>query len=178
MTAIRPDIAAGTGAARRLIVVGVDGSSNSVAALRRAGADAATDGATVRAVCVHGGHIPLDDPRPARASPLLDRPIVSAAPIVDEAATYAREILERSAVQALGPEPDIELELVVRAGAAHDLLISEARAADLLVIGARGHNGPFGALLGSTAQFCAAHATCPVLVVPSSEHVAVAVGGD
>jgi nucleotide-binding universal stress UspA family protein len=178
MAAISPGTAGRFGNARRLIVVGVDGSSNSVAALRRAGADAATDGAKVRAVCVHGGHIPLDDPRPTRASPLLDRPTVSAPPIVDQVATSAREILERSAVQALGPESDIELELVVRSGAPQDLLISEARAADLLVIGARSHNGPFSALLGSTAQFCAAHASCPVLVVPSSEYVPVAVGSD
>ena len=44
-------------------------------------------------------------------------------------------------------------------------LLDISKGADLLVLGSRGH-GPFvGMLLGSVSEYCAAHATCPVVVV-------------
>jgi nucleotide-binding universal stress UspA family protein len=53
---------------------------------------------------------------------------------------------------------------VVKGHAARSLLAASA-GADLLVIGTRGHSGFVEALLGSTAQHCAQHATCPVVVI-------------
>lgn len=38
-------------------------------------------------------------------------------------------------------------------------------AADMLVLGSRGHGGFVGAVLGSVSQYCVAHAPCPVLIV-------------
>jgi Universal stress protein family len=43
--------------------------------------------------------------------------------------------------------------------------VHQARAADLLVVGSRGHGILRGLLLGSVARQCAMRATCPVLVV-------------
>jgi nucleotide-binding universal stress UspA family protein len=42
---------------------------------------------------------------------------------------------------------------------------------DLLVIGARGHSGIAGILLGSVADFVTRHATVPVVVIPPDNRV-------
>lgn len=44
-------------------------------------------------------------------------------------------------------------------------LLAAAEGADLLVVGSRGHGGIKNAMLGSTANYCASHATCPVMIV-------------
>jgi nucleotide-binding universal stress UspA family protein len=44
-------------------------------------------------------------------------------------------------------------------------LCAMAEGADLLVVGARGHGAVHGALLGSVADHCVAHAPCPVVIV-------------
>jgi hypothetical protein len=55
---------------------------------------------------------------------------------------------------------------VVREGQAADVLLAEARKADLLVVGSRGLGGFRALLLGSVSQQCARHAACPVMIVP------------
>jgi hypothetical protein len=45
------------------------------------------------------------------------------------------------------------------------VLLDVAAAADLLVVGSRGHGEFAGALLGSVSQNCAHHASCPVLIM-------------
>ena len=51
------------------------------------------------------------------------------------------------------------------------LRLSEETAADLLVVGSRGHRGLRRMLLGSHSEDIVHHAHHPVLVVPSGEHV-------
>ena len=87
-----------------------------------------------------------------------------------EALESASRELVTSAVEDLAAqEPGVPIEAeLVRGGAAEGLL-SEAEAADLLVVGSRGHGGFAGLLLGSVSQQCASHAGCPVVIVRNGE---------
>jgi nucleotide-binding universal stress UspA family protein len=44
------------------------------------------------------------------------------------------------------------------------VLVEASKAADLLVVGNRGHGEFVGMVIGSVSEHCAAHAHCPVLV--------------
>ena len=48
-------------------------------------------------------------------------------------------------------------------------LVAAAQDARMLVVGTRGLGMFRAAVLGSTSRYCATHATCPVVVVPSPE---------
>ncbi len=160
----------------RHVVVGIDGSPNSVEALRFAGRLAARDGAKIEAVCVYHPHLlppyPLGTVMvPAYGPPGEGTRDVYASPGgVMDAAADAHATLERTAHEAFGADnvPDLVLRAVDgREHGAPEVLMSMAASADVLVVGARGHSGPLGLLLGSTAQSCTRHAKCPVLVVPT-----------
>jgi nucleotide-binding universal stress UspA family protein len=58
---------------------------------------------------------------------------------------------------------DVHVEVVE--GPAHDVLVSRAHGAALLVVGSTGHGELGSLLLGSVALHCAMHAPCPVMVV-------------
>lgn len=47
------------------------------------------------------------------------------------------------------------------------VLLSHSAGAAMLALGRRGHGGFFGLLLGSVSAACVPHALCPVLVVPA-----------
>jgi nucleotide-binding universal stress UspA family protein len=64
----------------------------------------------------------------------------------------------------------VEVERVVREGHAAFTLIEQAKDADLLVVGTRGHGGFVGLLLGAVGEHCVTHAACPVVVVRSADH--------
>ena len=68
-----------------------------------------------------------------------------------------------------GEFDDVELERRVVEGAPAAGLVDEARGADLLVVGSRGHGGFPGLLLGAVSQQCAQHAACPVVLVHKPE---------
>lgn len=141
------------------IVVGVDGSAASRAALRWAVREALLRDASVDAVTAW--HYPY-----AATAEGFGRGIpLSAWP---EPEVGARQTLD-DAVQAIAGEferlPIIE-RVVVLDGAAHALL-ENAKGADLLVVGSRGHGGFVGLLLGSVSSHCAAHAPCPVAIIRS-----------
>ncbi|MFH9609613.1 universal stress protein [Streptomyces sp. NPDC017448] len=136
------------------IVVGVDGSDSSKQALRWAVRYAkATDG-VVEAVTAwdfpqfHGalGWMP-----PTRG---------------DEAALedQARRDLAVAVEETVGPQPPVEVRAEARYGSPAGVLIDASRGASLLVVGSRGLGGFSGLLLGSVAQACAQHASCPVVV--------------
>lgn len=128
-----------------LVVVGVDGSSSSLAAVAQAAAEAQRRRAELRVV--HAFSWPV---RPMY-TPLDPSPLNR---LVHEAAQHARSVA-----------PEVEVVEAVATGDAVAVLEAESRAADLVVVGSRGMGGFIGMLLGSTAVSLAAHGLCPVMVV-------------
>jgi nucleotide-binding universal stress UspA family protein len=135
------------------IVVGVDGSPSSRAAIRWAVRYAGLTGGTVDAVMAW--HVP---------STLGSYPWVS----MDET-----DDLHENALQALHEVLEAEVEAgdrhLVRAevlnGHPAEVLLHAAADADLLVVGSRGHGRFADAMLGSVGQHCVHHAQCPVLIM-------------
>jgi nucleotide-binding universal stress UspA family protein len=143
--------------ARGLIVVGVDGSSESRQALRWA-----VDEAVIRKAALLVVHAWWALPELEAGAPGSD---AAPQPISDgEAKRFIDEFVE----QALGPDPaKVEIDtLPVQGVTAAHALLDAASQADLLVVGSRGLGGFKGLLLGSVSQKCVRDATCPVVVVP------------
>jgi nucleotide-binding universal stress UspA family protein len=156
----------------RRVVVGVDGSPNSIAALRFAVGLAGRDGGVVDAICAFHPYVQAQYPFALAVPPYGPsgegahdgNTLVSA---VMDAEVDARHNLERAMNAAFGCSQLDGVQLIALEGSAHEVLSRSAQNADVLVVGARGHSGPIALMLGSTAQACTRHAHCPVLVVPS-----------
>lgn len=139
-----------------VIVVGVDGSAQSNAALQWALEESGRRGARVEAMLAYHQE-PVFVPATSMAlHPYGERPQRHPAQEL-----HANVHLARTAV--LGA-PDVAETVVV--GDAADHLVEASRHADLLVIGTRGHGPVVGAVLGSVAAKCLRHAECPVVVIP------------
>lgn len=136
------------------IIVGVDGSEGSVAALRWAIAEASIRGAIVEAVSAF--HVPYVGA--ASVMPLMLDP----KEFEDAAAAVLRKVVAGVDASALA-EPIVEL---VVEGPASTVLVEAGRRSSMLVVGARGHGGLSGMLLGSISRQVTEHATVPVVVVP------------
>jgi nucleotide-binding universal stress UspA family protein len=132
------------------IVVGVDGSAPSRQALSWAVHYAAMVGASVDAVI--SWHYPAVSGMGGIVSdwnPELD----------------ARKALADAVAAIQGSDTGPTVRQVIRQGLAAQVLLAEAKDAQLLVVGSRGHGGVAGLLLGSVSAHCAEHARCPVLVI-------------
>src|ERR1700716_717617 len=137
------------------IVVGVDGSEFSTAALRLAGRMATSLNAPLEVVtCLGTSDFFLASHLPPESSPTASQLEETAARLVDEA-------LERAFGDAL-PEG---LTRAVKFGAPAKVLIDESQDAQMLVVGRRGQGGFVAQVMGSVSGACAAHAHCPGLVV-------------
>jgi nucleotide-binding universal stress UspA family protein len=135
----------------RRIVVGVDGSPSSMAALRWAILHAELTGCEVEAVTAWR--------LPSR---------YGFAAVTDRATDFdgdARKILADALNEVSSVEPDVIIRSSVVEGHPAEVLMRAARGADMLVVGSRGHGGFAGALLGSVSQYCVHHAACPVLIL-------------
>ena len=133
------------------IVVGVDGSESSMAALRWAVRQAKLTGSSVDAVIAW--RVPS---------------AYGLAPIADGGLDFegdAKKILADALNEVGGAESDVVIRPTVVEGYPADVLVWCARGADLLVVGSRGHGGLTSALLGSVSHHCVHHASCPVLVI-------------
>jgi len=132
----------------RRIVVGVDSSNASAAALDWAMAEAARHGAAVR--LVHAWLRSTDGERSLRANDLRRADARCIADLAAELYEVADErLIERDAVQ----------------GSAAEVLIEESTRADLLVVGSRGRSGYRTLQFGSVALAAVNGADCPVVVV-------------
>jgi nucleotide-binding universal stress UspA family protein len=139
------------------IVVGVDGSAGAQAALRFAVEEARLRGATLRLVTAW--HIPSMAYSGGLVVPFDRREFEQNAEAACEKALGA--VREQTA--------DLEVERVAGEGQPAHVLLQQAKDADLLVVGTRGHGGFAGLLLGSVSQQCAQHAPCPVVIVNEPE---------
>lgn len=135
---------------RPVIVAGVDGSEQSIDALRRAKEMADALHADVRVVG-------------AWDWPFMWDPLVT--PDYSPEGDVSR-VVRHAVATIFGPERPIVVDIVH--GPAARALIEESTGAAMLVVGSRGHGGFAGLLLGSVSAECAEHAHCPVLVVHPS----------
>jgi nucleotide-binding universal stress UspA family protein len=139
------------------IVVGVDGSPSSRAALRWAVRQAALTGGTVDAVSAFQvpagergyawgqGPVGVDDSVERRAD--------------------GQKALDAVISEEVAPDQSRLVTARVIYGHAAEVLLDAAADADLLIVGSRGHGAFAEALLGSVGQYCAHHAQCPVLIM-------------
>jgi nucleotide-binding universal stress UspA family protein len=134
------------------IVVGVDGSAHSEAALRWALAEAEARSGEVIALF-------------AWQVPFLSFP-----------GAFDREELEKASkaflietVSAIVPTPAVPLRTIVAEGDPTESLVKASQDAELLALGIRGRSPAVGLLLGSVSQGCAATASCPVVLIKRTD---------
>jgi nucleotide-binding universal stress UspA family protein len=142
----------------RPVVVGVDGSPLSEAALGFAFEAAAAR--RVGLVAVHTWSDLIVDPA---AVPLGWAAVDWAAVEADE-----REVLGERLAGWCTTYPDVPVERVVRRDRPAPALLEQAAAAQLVVVGSRGRGSVAGLLLGSVGHALLHRAPCPVAIVRSS----------
>ncbi|WP_443047971.1 universal stress protein [Streptomyces sp. H39-S7] len=138
------------------IVVGVDGSDASCAALRWAAAEAVARGAELVAVYAwerSDAYLAPYAPQPAGHDPTRDR-------------ARAREVLRASVRKALGPRPEVEVGLVLVEGRPGPVLLAQAQHALLLTLGHRVPASRLLPALGPVTRDCVRRSPCPVVTVP------------
>lgn len=136
------------------IVVGIDGSSPSMRALRWAVAKADLLGACVEAALAWEpgfgfGFAP-----------------VTVSSLEQEVHQRAKDAV----VAAVGRAAADAIRIELRQGRPGDVLVAAVRETDLLVVGSHGHGSVVGRLTGSVTEQCIRHAPCPVVVVPALRH--------
>lgn len=138
----------------RLVVVGVDGSASSLAAVDVAAREARLRDAGLRVVHAFlwpATHVPLG------AWPL--------GPPEGGVRNMVEHLVAEAVERARAAEPEVDVSHVVVTGEPLTVLEAQSRAAELVVVGSRGMGGFVGLLVGSTAVHLVAHGRCPVLVV-------------
>jgi nucleotide-binding universal stress UspA family protein len=137
------------------VIVGVDGSDGAQVALRFAVQEARLRGAVLRAVMAWD----------------VDTMAYSSdgwGPGIDPTGSeeWTRSVLDIAVDRIDSDGAGAPIERVVATGPAAEVLVEQARAADMLVVGSRGHGG---LMFGSVSRQCARLATCPVTIVPNAE---------
>lgn len=146
------------------VVVGVDGSPSSRAALRYAAAEAVRRGAWLTVVTA--------------IAPRTDGPGADEVPVPTREGLFReveREVrgivageLSRTVAGAVGA-----VRVRVLPGGPAEVLVEQARGADLLVVGRRDRAPGLGLLIGSVGLQCLQQAPCTVSVVPGPAPVSV-----
>jgi nucleotide-binding universal stress UspA family protein len=161
------------------IVVGVDGSPESRAALRWALQAAQLRAASVQAVYAYdyepawrlyeyGPQGPFADITLREVPALWEREAAEAERTARRLLTRVLAEVRDDLADAGQDAPAVDVEPVpVRDRRPARALVERSRTADLLVVGSRGRGGFKGLLLGSCSQQCAQVAACPVAIIPS-----------
>ncbi|MCC3272296.1 universal stress protein [Arthrobacter zhangbolii] len=137
-------------APRKRIVVGMDGSEESVQALRMAARLADLLGCRIETLIVWEYPAMLATPFPTTEfSPRVEAENALAEAV--DAAFADTEVPDGLTRQAVAGQPA-------------RVLMEASRGAEMLVVGNRGRGGFAGLLLGSVSTAVAAHAYCPVLI--------------
>jgi nucleotide-binding universal stress UspA family protein len=141
----------------KLIVVGVDGSDSSRAALEWAYDEAAHHGASLTVVNAwHPPSLPM-------APPYGHLPPED---YESQPRNEALALLEQFTSALVPKTPAVDVRTSVKEGKnPAEVLIERSAEADLVVVGSRGHGGFLGMLLGSVSQHLVTHANCPVVIV-------------
>lgn len=139
------------------VVVGIDGSAGSQAAIRLAAQEARYRTAPLMAVMAYSGERTLGAP--------ATRPLATLR-TAEEERILTEETLRDVVRDALGPQAD-EVEYRTVAGVPGRALVDAARAvhAQLIVLSTRGE-ATVARVLSAVSQHVLRHAPCPVLVVP------------
>jgi nucleotide-binding universal stress UspA family protein len=141
------------------IVVGVDGSEASMAALRWSTEQARTLGADV--VAVHAW-----EPAGPGMAPYAP---ASARPTVAEQRVQAAELLASTLREVFGHRIDSTVRAVLVEGPPARVLLRQSRDARLLALGRKAH-GQYGLpAIGTVGRECLRHATIPVIAVPTAD---------
>ncbi|KAA0235837.1 MAG: Universal stress protein [Acidimicrobiales bacterium] len=140
------------------IVVGVDGSDESVLALRWALEEARIRDHDIDVVSVWR--------TPVYTGPSFDLNVSDLEAYEKAAARVAEHAIEEART---GGEGQPAMNAVVLHGHPGRCLLDHAEAKDMVVVGSRGLGGFSGLLLGSVSTYLVHHSKCPVVVVRYEE---------
>jgi nucleotide-binding universal stress UspA family protein len=143
------------------IVVGTDGSRSACAAVVWAAREAALREAELH--IIHAWTPGLA----AYPSPWYTPSDVGVEASMEASQTIAERICDGAREQAAKEAPDVPIRAEAIEGGSTQVLLDQSADADLLVVGARGHGGFIGLVLGSVSDQCTRHAHIPVVVVPA-----------
>jgi nucleotide-binding universal stress UspA family protein len=145
----------------RRIVVGVDGSAESVAALRWACREASLRGASVVAV------LALEAACHQVASYAVPAPRSSGG-----SWGAARDALRRSIGETAGLFPDVKVRTEIAEGLAARVLLDHAADADMLVLGHASPGPDPSRAAGPVIRACLRAARCPVVIISAADMAA------
>jgi nucleotide-binding universal stress UspA family protein len=132
------------------IVVGIDGSPRSQAALTWAIEEARLRGLGLRIIYAFPALVSFFGTTAHEYYPQVE--------------AEAHSMFEK-ALAAAPSTDDLDVERTLEPGNPAEILVEASRGASLLVVGSHGRGGFRGMLIGSVSMHCAQQAHCPVLVV-------------
>ena len=135
------------------IVVAIDGSRPSLAALAWAVGEARTAGRELHAVRVFDPTFLYSPPAPVFESIAVAR-------------TAEREALERDVAGTAGANPDVPVHLELIQGQPAIEIVRRCEGVAMLVMGSHGRSRVGSTILGSVGAACVRKAGCPVVVIP------------
>jgi nucleotide-binding universal stress UspA family protein len=145
------------------VVVGVDGTPNSKAAVAQASHFANSRGMTLHVLHAFAPDLPM-----LGFGALANRDVVT---------EHGRQLIDDATARAHSMHPDLTVTGGMVDGYPSEALVAASRTAALVVVGATGHGIISQATVGPTAMQVVTHARCPVLVVGHETSGAPAPGG-